>query len=181
MTLTPALQRTFEIAYQKADDPLRKRVAQDYARRLREDSKPAIEHYDQNFLQIDFLDRLTPPDCAMIRQHLLGALASTAIYPRISGLGLRLAEKEIPGFVDTLVRRATYAQENWKRSLAEKYLNDEVGTMADDELSCAIGRLQAWQRMFEEKGQIAHENVVRRLLGVEEKIDPAAKDDDLPF
>lgn len=179
--LDSALDRTFRIAYQKADRPLKEKIAKDYARRLKEDAGPVIDHYDENFFQMDFFDHLDTADCEMVRQHLLAAMTRFSSYERIAGLGARLAGKEIEPFVDSLIRRATYPKERWKRGRAESYLSEELASMPDDRLAAAVRRLQAWQRTFDKQQQITYENVVRRLLGEEEKFDPSIEDDDLPF
>lgn len=182
--LGDSLEKCFQVAYDQAEEAVRREVAAEYVRLLREESDTVIQNYDVGFFKLDHFKYLNRTDIQMVKHHILAALNNASIYQTFTGFGAHIEKSEVQGFVDSLVRTATLSTETWDGGRAESFLSEELTWMTDEVAEASIVRIRQWISTFDSRKQPIHANTMRRILGEKEiPIPPpfSDADDDLPF
>ena len=182
--LDDSLEKCFQVAYDQAEEPVRREVAAEYIRLLREESDTVIQNYDASFFKLEHFKFLSKTDIQMVKHHILAALNNASIHQTFTGFGAHIEKSEVQEFVDSLVRTATLPTDMWEGGRAESFLREELTWMTDEIAEAAIAIIRQWVSTFDSRKQPAHANTMRRILGEKEiPIPPPFNDadDDLPF
>lgn len=153
---SPRLAEAHRMILDVGPDELKKKVAQEFVRVLREEDGDRVSTYRDAFFRASDLESIsTDTNRAMAKEHLLGMVGSihTASSLRvIDGMAGYLTKADVSKWLDPLVR--TVVSQTAKDNIKTKARNEITGAFIDttreiDELIAA--RLRIWIRTYEER------------------------------
>lgn len=153
---SPRLAESHRMILDVGPDELKKKVAQEFVRVLREEDGQRVSTYrDAFFRASDIKSIATDTNRAMAKEHLLGMVGSihTASSLRvIDGMAGYLTKSDVNKWLDPLVR--TVVSQTAKDNIKTRARNEITGAFIEttreiDELIAA--RLKTWIRTYEER------------------------------
>lgn len=144
----------YRTAFDVANDDIKKRVAKNYVRILREESGFEVLTWEQAFFQASDLAYMTPADAEVAKKHLLPQL-NTEMTPEmratLTGIGKHASEEELSTLVDHYVRSVFSRDSPQRRKIAEGLLQrlwNEAPVGPDKVIRARLGD---WQRLMTER------------------------------
>lgn len=152
----PRLAEAYRMILDVGPDGVKKKVAQEFVRVLREEDGDRVSAYrDAFFRASDLASITTDTNRAMVKEHLLGMVETThtAMSLRvINGITAYLTKVDVNKWLDPLAR--TVVSQTAKDNIKQKARNEVVGAIFDTtsevELQI-IARLKNWIRTYEER------------------------------
>jgi len=161
----------FRIAFEQATDNIKKKVAQNFVRIIKEESQGFLFAYGKAFFRASDITYLVQDDIDITKKYLLARLENDVDgwLVTISGISPFLVEDDVNKFVDPLVK-AVNSRDNQSSLNAEKVLIEE-GFRAFEVTTEILKRLDSWINFYRERDQ----NIYA------EKIEHIRADIDSPF
>ena len=104
--LPGSFELCFRTAFDQANDDLKKRIAQNFADMIRDESDTVIFAYGRLFFRASDMAYMDGDDTSLVKEYLLGRLEkNTAKWLKtVSGIGKFLSVDEMSKFTDPLLR-----------------------------------------------------------------------------
>jgi len=138
-------------------------AAKRFVRVLKEEPGDYVLAYEDAFVRAGDLKYLPPNDAAMAKAHLLTRLEkeqNSALLEVVDDLGTFLNKREISGVVDAYVRIIVYGKSQTLKDRARYLLLMLYFDTGGDVQKQLEERVDAWIKMFDEKGQSEHKTTV---------------------
>jgi len=147
----------FRTAFEQARDEVKKKVSQNFARIIREESEQFIFAYGKLFFRAPDMRYLSSDDIEITKNYLLGRLENDVEgwMPTISGIYNYLSPDDVNKLVDPLVR-VVNGDDNNLSAAAARFLKDE-GWLAPQSVQAQfLNRLGAWVDNYRKKNLDNH-------------------------
>lgn len=165
------LAKRFDSAYriilETVSPEIRKRVALEFVRVLREEDGERVLQYGKAFFSAADLEFLSPQNIAMVREHLLGNAPSVhniITANRLKGIAPYLEESDVTKWLDPFVRALV---SNTLKELTKQGVHDlllEESMKASDQLYSVISnRLQVWSEYSTNNSENGKSVVIQAL------------------
>ena len=161
-----ALQAAFRAAFEFATEEIKRRVMKRYVTILKEESGDLVREYEEAFVCAPDVQFLDPNDAALVKTHLLARLAEDASIPVlkiVDGLARFATRDDINKFVDPLVRLAHRSRSAPLSQTATQVLRRAYFSTTEEQDSWIIERLDAWVKMYKERGRDAPAQIVEEI------------------
>src|SRR5207249_3896980 len=149
------LAKCYRLAFETASDEIKRAVAQEFIRAIKEESAEVIDTYKSVFFKGGDLEYFPPQEVQVIKSYLLSNLSenpSASFIDSIAGIGRFLTtsftNSEVESFIDGIIH---YAIENSEEIDVKQYLDTEYWLMEEDAQRDAMNRLETWVKFLLEK------------------------------
>jgi hypothetical protein len=150
------LKTAYRVGFDGAPDAVKRRVAAEYSRILREGSGPEVEVWEEDFFRATDLEFMTEDDMAIAKRHLLSRLdrdPKADLTQALVGIGKFADERELSSLTDMYLRPVLGSDVPDRRAVAaEKLLRLWHDTPAERE-GAIVSRLATWQNWLAQKGR----------------------------
>jgi hypothetical protein len=161
----------FRAAFEQANDELKKKVAQNFVRIIKEESDQFLFAYGKLFFRAQDMKYLSKDDNEMIQNYLFGRLEDNVEgwLSTIAGIGGFISEDEVSNLVDPLVRAVNSNDLDIDSMIdAEKRLVDEGDAMSGSVQSKYLDRLNDWVVHYRKRNL---ENCATKVEHIKSSID----------
>lgn len=165
--IKPTLVTCFRQSFDNADDKLKKKIANWFAKIIREESDSVILSYGIAFLRSSDMKYMDIDDVEIVKHHIFGQIKNElndVLIETLSGISKFLNESDIQAFVDPLVRYACKGG-GFEDEYAINFLTSEAvyGNFNSEIEKLVIDRLGQWENTFITRDQKSKAEKVARL------------------
>ncbi len=142
-----SLTTCFRMTFKLSSKEIKKKVAQNFIRILKEESGGKVHSYEMAFFRGTDLDYLDEKEAQLVKKHLLSNLgknASASIFVTMEGIGKFLRPEEIEPFIDQLIRTIVFKSSEALSTVARNFLDSEYFKMEKDTQEAVRERLDEW-------------------------------------
>jgi hypothetical protein len=163
----------FRTSFDNADDKLKTKLANWFAKIIREESDSVISSYGIAFLRSSDMKYMHKDDVEIVKQHFFGQMKNNmneTILEALSGMGTYLKQEDIASFIDPLARAIchTYTSEKFEDNIVS-FLAAECIQNTNKEVDELIHkRLDGWKNTFKRKEQAIYVEKIERLISAVE-------------
>lgn len=156
----PALVTCFRQSFENADEKLKKKIANWFAKIIREESDSVISSYGIAFLRSSDMKYMNKDDVEIVKQHIFGQMKNNlnlTLLETLSGIGSFLKEEDILLFIDPLVRYACKDESDLEENFVMSLFTTESidGNFNSEIKKFIIARLDKWENNFSTR---SHQN-----------------------
>lgn len=168
--IKPTLVTCFRQSFDNADDKLKKKIANWFAKIIREESDSVISSYGIAFLRSSDMKYMNKDDVEIVKQHIFGQMKNAmnfTILDALSGISPFLNKSDALAFIDPLVRYAIKDDGESKEEIMVRSLFTAeaiYGNMDSETEKSINNRLEQWEINFTNKVQTEKAEKVRRLI-----------------
>jgi hypothetical protein len=166
--IKPALVTCFRQSFDNADDKLKKKIANWFAKIIREESDSIISSYGIAFLRSSDMKYMNNDDAEIVKQHIFGQMKNNlnlTLLETLSGIGSFLSEGDITTFIDPLVRYACKEGNDLGENFVVSLFTTEAidGNFDSEIKKFIVARLDRWENNFLTKNQKNKAETVSRF------------------
>ncbi|MDO8207832.1 MAG: hypothetical protein Q7T38_08440 [Gallionella sp.] len=165
--LAKLLESAYRIILDTVSPEIRKRVAMEFVRVLREEDGERVLDYGNAFFRPTDMEYLTTQNIAMVREHLLGNVPNSQTLisvQRLKGIGKYLESSDVVKWIDPFVR--TLVASGIKESVKEKVRNlliAEITNTSEDVNEAISKRLNVLIDHFKRVGDTDESEIINKL------------------
>jgi len=170
-----SLSQCFRIALGQSDDALKTRVAENFAKVIKEEGIFTINANGHIFFRASDMCYLGPDDLDLVKKYMLGRIEDSfeEWYSTFSGIGRFIQADEVQNLADSLIK-IIVGQDKDVGKKAQHLLEQEGQRMMNEAKEKLLARLDDWISHFQKKTAIQNADKLVKLKSQIFK-------DDLPF
>jgi hypothetical protein len=155
----PTLVTCFRQSFDNADEKLRKKIANWFAKLIQEESETIISSYGIAFLRASDMKYMDPEDAEIVKQHIFGQMKNSlnnTIIELLPGIGPFLNTSDIGSFIDPFVRSVSIEDEEneWDILVINFLIQESIYDQFDPKVKkLLMDRLLTWEKNFTRRKQ----------------------------
>lgn len=158
-----SLATCFRLIYEGISDEVKKKVAKDFIRVLKEESQTVVYSYERKFFRCSDLSYYSQEDAQLVKQHLFSRLAKEPEnISLLDGIGRFLTVEDAESFTDTIVR--LYVERHSVLEKIDLFVINEFCVTNGDVDKAVQSRANIWIESFEAKGDTEAVDAVKKFL-----------------
>ena len=159
-----SLSTCFRLILENVNDEIRKKVAKNFIRILKEEGHNVVDSYESNFFRCTDLRYYDQEEIQLVKQHVIPRLTHLPVDVSVlEGIGEYLTKEDINEFIDPIIR--IYTEGRIYQNL-DTFLIFELASTAFDVEDQIRSRLNAWLEGFKRKGDETSIEAVRGILDI---------------
>ena len=149
-----SLEKCFRLAFESANDEIKKKVMKNFIKLLKEEGKIKITFYEMAFLKAKDLAYLDEGDRVIAKKHLISILGEDKdemVLNVMEGIGHFLTAEEAVKFTDAFIQTVSIGSSKPNADTdMRKYFDTECTLMEEDVQDKVLLRINEWVQLFSE-------------------------------